>query len=57
MRELVKFLGDDDGVTSVEYAVMIALIVTVCIATIKAVGDQTSGIWADNDAKLEDAGF
>jgi putative aminopeptidase FrvX len=38
-------------------AVMLALIISVCIVTIKAVGDQTSGIWANNENKLEEAGF
>jgi pilus assembly protein Flp/PilA len=36
-----RFLVSDNGPTSVEYAVMLALIVTVCIAAIMAVGTST----------------
>lgn len=57
MKAIRRFLISDDGPTSVEYAVMLALIVAVCIATIKSVGDQTSGIWANNEEKLQEAGF
>lgn len=57
MSAIRRFLTSEDGPTSVEYAVMLALIIAVCIATIKSVGDQTSGIWSNNEEKLEEAGF
>lgn len=38
MNLLKKFLTSEDGPTAVEYAVMLALIVVVCIGTITAVG-------------------
>ena len=57
MNAICRFLKSEEGPTSVEYAVMMALIVAVCIATIKAVGDKTSGIWANNQNELDTAGF
>jgi pilus assembly protein Flp/PilA len=33
-----KFLVSEDGPTAVEYAVMLALIVVVCLASVSAVG-------------------
>lgn len=33
-----RFLRSDDGPTAVEYAVMLALIVIVCLTAIQAVG-------------------
>lgn len=33
-----RFLTSEDGPTAVEYAVMLALIIIVCIAAIKSVG-------------------
>ena len=33
-----KFLVSEDGPTAVEYAVMLALIIIVCLATISAIG-------------------
>jgi pilus assembly protein Flp/PilA len=42
MKSLVsvsrRFLASEDGPTAVEYAVMLALIVIVCIAGIQAIG-------------------
>jgi pilus assembly protein Flp/PilA len=37
-KNLVEFLKREDGPTAVEYAVMLALIVVVCIAAITAIG-------------------
>ena len=41
-KQLVKFLKNDDGPTAVEYAVMLALIVVVCIAAITAIGSASN---------------
>jgi len=37
-KKLVEFVKKEDGPTAVEYAVMLALIVVVCIAAISALG-------------------
>lgn len=37
-----KFLKSEDGPTAVEYAVMLALIVIVCLTAIKAVGTNAA---------------
>jgi pilus assembly protein Flp/PilA len=39
----VDFLKREDGPTAVEYAVMLALIIVVCIAAISALGSNASG--------------
>ena len=36
------FLRNEDGPTAVEYAVMLALIIVVCIAAISALGSNAS---------------
>ncbi len=38
----VEFLKREDGPTAVEYAVMLALIVVVCIAAITAIGSASN---------------
>lgn len=43
------FLVAEDGPTAVEYAVMLALIIIVCLTAIKAVGTTASDRF--NDAK------
>ena len=37
-----KFLREEDGPTAVEYAVMLALIVAVCIGAVHAMADATA---------------
>ena len=41
-KKFMKFLKDEDGVTSVEYAVMAALIALVVIAGATYLGTQTN---------------
>lgn len=47
MRKLTQFAIDflkrDDGPTAVEYAVMLALIIVVCIAAIGTLGSNARG--------------
>ena len=42
IKQFVKFLKDEDGVTSVEYAVMAALIALVVIAGATLLGKNTN---------------
>ncbi len=43
LRKSVKqFLVSEDGPTAVEYAVMLALIVIVCLTAIQAIGTNAS---------------
>jgi pilus assembly protein Flp/PilA len=39
---VVQFLKAEDGPTAVEYAVMLALIIVVCIAAITALGSNAN---------------
>jgi pilus assembly protein Flp/PilA len=41
-KSLVSFLKKEDGPTAVEYAVMLALIIVVCLAAITTVGSNTN---------------
>jgi pilus assembly protein Flp/PilA len=41
-RTMVEFLKREDGPTAVEYAVMLALIIVVCIAAITTLGSSAS---------------
>jgi pilus assembly protein Flp/PilA len=42
VRHAVEFLKREDGPTAVEYAIMLALIIVVCIAAITALGSNAS---------------
>jgi pilus assembly protein Flp/PilA len=43
---LVNFLKNEDGPTAVEYAVMLALIVVVCIAAITTLGSNANSTFS-----------
>jgi len=43
MRDrLVEFVKSEDGPTAVEYAVMLALIIIVCLVTIQVLGSNAN---------------
>jgi pilus assembly protein Flp/PilA len=39
---LVRFLQNEEGPTAVEYAVMLALIIVVCVAAIATIGTKAN---------------
>ena len=41
-QSVVSFLKDESGPTAVEYAVMLALIIVVCITAITALGSNAN---------------
>jgi len=41
-NQVVNFLKREDGPTAVEYAVMLALIIVVCITAITALGNNAN---------------
>jgi pilus assembly protein Flp/PilA len=45
-RAFVNFLRDEDGPTAVEYAVMLALIIVVCISAIQFLGANTNNTFS-----------
>lgn len=51
------FLHDENGPTSVEYAVLLALIIAICIVSIRTLGNHQTGMWGATVTKLNAAGF
>lgn len=41
-KKVQRFLASEDGPTAVEYAVMLALIVIVCLTAIQAIGTNAN---------------
>ena len=41
-QKVVRFLKQEDGPTAVEYAVMLALIIVVCMAAIPTLGSNAN---------------
>ena len=45
-KNLVNFLKKEDGPTAVEYAVMLALIIVVCITAITVLGSNANATFS-----------
>jgi pilus assembly protein Flp/PilA len=60
MRKLgqfaVDFLKREDGPTAVEYAVMLALIIVVCIAAISLLGTETNNTFSTVGSAVKSVG-
>ena len=52
-KNVVEFLKREDGPTAVEYAVMLALIVVVCIAAITAIGAASNQTFSSVGSALK----
>ncbi len=51
-QAVVKFLKNEDGPTAVEYAVMLALIVVVCITAITTLGTNANATFQSVSAQV-----
>ena len=47
LSSVVTFLKAEDGPTAVEYAVMLALIIVVCIGAVTALGSNANSVFAN----------
>ena len=50
-----RFLVSEDGPTAVEYAVMLALIIIVCLTAITSVGNKASQVFQNVSTSLSAA--
>ena len=46
-RKLVRFVREEDGPTAVEYAVMLALIIVVCLTAITTLGSNANKVFSN----------
>jgi pilus assembly protein Flp/PilA len=51
-QKVQRFLVSEDGPTAVEYAVMLALIVIVCLTAIRAIGTNATATFQNVSAQL-----
>ena len=52
LNAVKNFLKREDGPTAVEYAVMLALIIVVCLTAIQAVGTNASATFSNVSTQL-----
>jgi pilus assembly protein Flp/PilA len=53
LKKVQRFLVSEDGPTAVEYAVMLALIIIVCLASISAIGNSAKATFDQVDTALQ----
>jgi pilus assembly protein Flp/PilA len=51
-KSVVKFLKAEDGPTAVEYAVMLALIIVVCLTAITTLGTNANATFTTVGTKI-----
>jgi pilus assembly protein Flp/PilA len=51
-KSIVRFIKAEDGPTAVEYAVMLALIIVVCIGAVTTLGTKASATFTSVGAAL-----
>lgn len=56
LKNVQRFLVSEDGPTAVEYAVMLALIIIVCLTTISQLGTAVNQTFTDVKTKLPGGG-
>jgi pilus assembly protein Flp/PilA len=54
-KKVQKFLKSEDGPTAVEYAVMLALIVIVCLTAIQSIGTNANTTFQKVATQLQSA--
>jgi pilus assembly protein Flp/PilA len=55
-KSVVKFVKAEDGPTAVEYAVMLALIIVVCIGAITTLGNNANTTFTTVGTKIGGTG-
>ena len=55
LQKVARFLKKEDGPTAVEYAVMLALIIVVCLVAITTLGSQANNTFSNVGNKLQSA--
>jgi pilus assembly protein Flp/PilA len=55
LNKVRRFMVSEDGPTAVEYAVMLALIVVVCLATITALGTNSKATFSKISSNIASA--
>lgn len=54
-QSIIDFLREEDGPTAVEYAVMLALIIVVCISSVNFLAAETAQSFVDSSSAIAGA--
>lgn len=57
VAKVKRFLADESGPTSVEYAVMVMLIILACFSAIQFFGNSVGNSFGDSQNQLSNSGL
>ena len=57
MNRLLRIFRNEEGATSVEYAVLLVFILIAIVGAIGSLGSDTGGMWGGVQNDLTDVGF
>ncbi len=53
MKTIWRFIRDEDGPTTVEYAIMLTLILVGCLTAISVIGNETASLFEHSAEHLD----
>ncbi len=53
LAKLKRFLQSEDGPSTTEYAVMLALIIGLALGGLQLFGNGANGLWGNNASRIE----
>jgi pilus assembly protein Flp/PilA len=56
LRRIVAFINDEEGVTVIEYALLVALIALVVAGVATLIGNTISGMFSNTATKIDSTG-
>lgn len=54
-QKIYRFLASEDGPTAIEYALMAALVMAVCVLAVDAVGDKLTDSFTNSSNSINSA--
>lgn len=55
LRKIQRLIRSEDGPTAVEYAILLALLVVMCLSAISVTGGPVKAFWQGSSESLKDA--
>ena len=50
--KIKRFIASEEGPSTTEYAVMLALIIGLCLGGLQLFGNGASGLWGNNSTQI-----
>ena len=55
IREIRRFIDEEDGATAIGYGIIVAMISIVIVGAAESMGDSLGAFWGDTSTKMSNA--